>query len=66
MLRLPALVVPAVIVIGLAPVFVLVAQGRPGSRRRRGGPATRSGRGARTGLPPAGRSGTEGGMWLLP
>ena len=68
-LHVPTLAVPATVVVLLAPVSVLVAQGSHGHRSRR---ATRPGLGARPGLPETGRSrggmrnGMEGGMWLLP
>lgn len=66
-LHVPTLAVPAMIVLMLAPVSVLVAEGR----RRPGGPATGPGRRARPDLPPGWsgggtRNGMQGGMWLLP
>jgi hypothetical protein len=69
-LQVPVFAVPALIVFLLAPVSVLV--GERCRRRRRGGPATRPGRGPWSERPLAGWStprmwsGMEGGMWLLP
>lgn len=59
-LHLPAPAMAAMIVFTLAPMSVFVARG---SRRSRGSVAPRR---SRPGRPPAGRSGVEGGMWLLP
>lgn len=62
-LRLPALAVPAVIALVLAPVSLLVANG---IQRRCCRPTNRPEQGARPGLPPGGPYGMGGGMWLLP